>query len=221
MIYILASASPRRRELIGLLGLTWQIQVADVDEDSVHDPDPAVDVVETAHLKALAVAAQITEAAIILAADTTVALGDRRLNKPADAAEAREMLILLRDRVHQVHTGIVLINTATGQMIRDVASVDVPMRAYSPAELAAYIASGDPLDKAGAYAIQHPDFQPVVGLAGCYSAVVGLPLCHVARALHRLDTQPNGQVAQACQAFHGYVCPVYPAILAGLGPPGA
>jgi septum formation protein len=89
------------------------------------------------------------------------------------------------------------------------------MRRYSPAEVERYVASGDPLDKAGAYAIQHPGFRPVSGLSDCYAAVVGLPLCHLARALGRLGVQVPGDVAGLCQAHHRYHCPVFEEILRG------
>jgi MAF protein len=210
---ILASASPRRRELIRLFGQPVEVWTAEVDEDSVTHPDPAVNVVETAALKAEDVARRAPADAVIIAADTTVALGERMLNKPADAAEAAAMLRLLRGQTHQVHTGIVVINVATGQEVRDVATVDVPMRPYSDDEINAYIATGDPLDKAGAYAIQHPGFRPVESLSGCYAAVVGLPLCHLARALRRVGAALPGDIATACQANHAYNCPIYPTIL--------
>ncbi len=213
-VLILASASPRRRELIQLLRLPCEIVTADVDESSVTHPDPAINVVETARLKANAVAAQtMRRDAIVVAADTTVAIDGEMLGKPADAAAAHQMLRRLRGRVHQVHTGIVLAHMATGDIVADVASVDVPMRAYTDAEIEAYIATGDPLDKAGAYAIQHPDFAPVAHLADCYAAVVGLPLCHLVRALRRLGVRPLADVPRRCQQHHGYDCPVYENIL--------
>lgn len=213
-VLILASTSPRRRELIQLLGLPYEIATADVDESSVTHPDPAVNVVETARLKANAVAAQTTRRdVIIIAADTTVAIDGEMSGKPADAAAARQMLRRLRGRVHQVHTGIVLAHMGTGEVAADVASVDVPMRAYTEAEIEAYVASGDPLDKAGAYAIQHPNFAPVAHLADCYAAVVGLPLCHLARALRWLGVHPTADVPSRCQQHHGYNCPVYEKIL--------
>lgn len=211
---ILASASPRRRELIQLLGLPYEIMTADVDESSVTHPDPAINVVETARLKADAVAARLSrQDAIIVAADTTVAIEGEMLNKPADAAEAGRMLRRLRGRAHQVHTGIVLRHMGTGAVVTDMASVDVPMRNYSDAEIAAYVATGDPLDKAGAYAIQHAGFAPVAHLADCYAAVVGLPLCHLARALRRLGGIDLPHVPARCQQHHRYDCPVHARIL--------
>jgi septum formation protein len=214
---ILASGSPRRRSLIQLLDHPWYSQVADVDELSVTDPNPARNVVETAALKAQAVARHAPADTIIVAADTTVAIDGHMLNKPADDLEAKAMLQQLRGRVHQVHTGIVIIDQSSGRVVHDVATVDVPMRHYSEEEIDAYVATGDPLDKAGAYAIQHREFEPVARLTGCYAAVVGLPLCHLTRALRDLGTQISNDVASRCQAHHAYDCPIYNQILGSDG----
>jgi len=212
---VLASASPRRRALIQLLGVSFAVATADVDEESVTDPDPARNVVETARLKAKAVAQALAGAAIVIGADTTVACDGEMLNKPVDAADATDMLRRLRGRTHQVHTGLALLETATGRWVTDVATVDVPMRAYSEAEIARYVASGDPLDKAGAYAIQHPEFRPVSALKGCYAGVVGLPLCHLVRSLRRLGVELTGDIATACQKETQYDCPIYQSVLEG------
>jgi septum formation protein len=213
MHLILASGSPRRQELIHLLGVPWEVRVAEVDEDSVTYPDPAVNVIETALLKAHAVARTAPPQATIVAADTTVVLDGEMLNKPDGPDGARRMLQRLRGRVHQVYTGIVVMRQADGRTVRDVAVIDVPMRDYTDKEIGAYIDTGDPLDKAGAYAIQHPEFRPVTNLTGCFAGVVGLPLCHLFRALRRLDQAPAVDIAANCQAFHQYDCPVYPSIL--------
>ena len=214
MELILASASPRRKELIPFLGLPWRVMVAHVDEESVSHPDPAQDVIETARLKAADVVRRAPQDGVVVAADTTVVLDGERLNKPAGPAQAREMLWQLRGRTHQVHTGIVVVDKDGDRWLSDVATVEVPMRRYSMAEVEEYVASGDPLDKAGAYAIQHSGFRPVTGLSGCYAAVVGLPLCHLTRALHRLGLAVPADVAGLCQEHHHYQCPVYGQILA-------
>jgi septum formation protein len=213
MKFILASASPRRKNLIQLLGISWDIWAADVDESSVNHNNPAVDVVETARIKAEAVADKAPQNSLIVGADTTVALDQQRLNKPRDITDAVQMLQQLRGRVHQVYTGIVVINNLTEQQITDVATVDVPMRKYTNAEVEKYVASGDPMDKAGAYAIQDPVFRPVVGLEGCYAGVMGLPLCHLTRALHQLGVDIPADVALVCQAAHHYDCPIHEIIL--------
>ena len=123
------------------------------------------------------------------------------------------MLRQLRARTHQVLTALAVLQTGSGRLLLDICVTDVPMRAYSDAEIEAYVASGDPLDKAGAYAIQHAGFHPVKSLDGCYANVVGLPLCHLARMLHRLGLPPRANLPLACQAALGYQCPVYEQIL--------
>jgi len=152
---------------------------------------------------------------ILIAADTTVSLDGQILGKPRDAAEARSMLTRLRGRSHQVFTAITLIDLATGGQITDLATTDVPMRNYGDEEMEAYIASGDPFDKAGSYAIQHNGFNPVAGMTGCYANVVGLPLCHVTRSLRALGVEPPADVPAACQAHLKYECPVFRMVLSG------
>jgi len=189
--FILASQSPRRRELIQLLGFPFQVMVADVDEDSVTTPDPARNVVQTARLKSNKIAVQLDTAVsptLILAADTTVAFAGEMLNKPANKQEARQMLHRLRDTQHEVHTGVVLLELGSGREWQGVSTAVVTMRPYSDAEIDAYVATGDPLDKAGAYAIQHPQFRPVAHLHGCYCNVMGLPVCDLIMTLAKFLT---------------------------------
>jgi MAF protein len=211
--FVLASQSPRRRTLIRRLGLPVRFTVAAVDEESVADPDPATNAVKTALLKAEAVARSRREPAVIIAADTIVALGSEMLGKPADPAAARQMLEELRGRTHQVHSGLALLDTARDRYVTEISTTDVTMRAYSPAEIDAYVASGDPLDKAGAYAIQHRGFAPVARLKGCYTGVVGLSLCRLAFALGRLGVTVN--IDAALQRHDYRVCATCQALLAG------
>jgi len=192
---ILASASPRRRSLIRLLGRPVRVRPAAVDEDSVDHPDPAVNVVRTARLKAEAAFADLDSEGIVVAADTTVVLDGEMLNKPDGAAEARAMLRRLRGRTHHVHTGLVLIDAATGRASTAVSTTAVTMRNYDDAEIDAYVASGDPLDKAGSYAIQHAGFRPVAQLRGCYAGVVGFPLCRLVGALRECGVSVDLPVA--------------------------
>jgi septum formation protein len=214
---ILASASPRRRQLIRLLGLPFTVCPANVDEEEVTDPDPVENVRQTAALKAAAIVAAMQagterhamEKAIVVAADTTVAVDGRMLAKPADENEAWHMLRLLRGRSHLVYTGITLIHLAAGRTTHEVAATKVSMRDYAEAEIAAYIASGDPMDKAGAYAIQHPQFRPVAALDGCYANVVGLPLCQLACALHDMGVAMPVDRSAVCPA-QPRQCPFYP-----------
>lgn len=215
---ILASQSPRRRELMGLLGLDYQAISADVDESQVTDPVPAVNVVETARLKALAIAERLQgrpgcENAVIVAADTTVALAGQMLGKPFDEAEARRMLTMLRNRSHEVHTGVTLLALRTGREVCGVNTAVVAMRAYTDAEIEAYIASGDPLDKAGAYAIQHPVFRPVARLDGCFTGVMGLSICHLLQLLPQLGVSAPADLTAVYHAHQQYPCSLYDEIV--------
>ncbi len=209
--FILASQSPRRRELIQLLGYPFQVMVADVDETSVTEPNPAINVVQTAQLKATEIAAQLASSslptgAIIVAADTTVALAEEMLNKPKNEAEARLMLQRLRNRQHEVHTGVVLLQPNRGREWRGVSTAVVTMRNYSDAEIEAYVATGDPLDKAGAYAIQHPQFRPVAHLDGCYCCVMGLSVCDLIVTLRQFGVPQPEDLTAVQQTHLHYPC---------------
>ncbi|MCB2209297.1 septum formation protein Maf [bacterium] len=208
---ILASNSPRRKELLALFGWPFEVCPADIDESQRPDEPPVRYVRRLACEKAQAIA-DLAEG-LIIAADTIVVDGDELLGKPTDPADARRMLRQLRGRTHQVYTGIALIDTETGEAVDDVCQTDVPMRDYSEAEMDAYIASGDPLDKAGAYAIQHAGFHPVTALTGCFASVMGLPLCHLSAALRCMGFEPPAALPERCQATLGYDCPVYGEIL--------
>jgi predicted house-cleaning NTP pyrophosphatase (Maf/HAM1 superfamily) len=129
--------------------------------------------------------------------------------------EAFAMLTRLRGRTHQVYTGVALLRLSDGLLLKELSVTDVPMRAYSDEEIDAYVQTGDPLDKAGAYAIQHPRFHPVADMSGCYASVMGLPMCHVVRMLRKLDIPPHADVPVKCQTLLEYHCPVSRAILSG------
>jgi septum formation protein len=213
---ILASQSPRRRQLISLLHCPVTAVSADVDESQITTADPGQNAIDTARLKAETILARYAAAhdqtdlpahCLLVAADTTVALGRQLLGKPRDATDATHTLRQLRRQRHTVYTGMVVVDMADGRIVTDVTSVPVTMRDYSDADIAAYVASGDPLDKAGAYAIQHPTFQPVAHLEGCYLGVMGLSICHLLRLLHRLDAAIGVDMERLRQAHNGYVCP--------------
>jgi len=210
---LLASQSPRRRELLALLELPFEVQVAQVAEIPQAGEPPHGLVVRLSRDKARAVDARPNTIAI--ACDTVVALDGELLGKPRDAAGATTMLARLRGRSHAVYSGITVLETASGRALTDVVEAQVLMRAYSDAEITAYVASGDPLDKAGAYAIQHAEFHPVAELLGCYANVMGLPLCHLTRSLRAWGIEPVGDVPAACQARTGCQCTLYATILGG------
>ncbi|MEE9615977.1 MAG: Maf family protein [Anaerolineae bacterium] len=210
---LLASQSPRRRQLLALLGLPFEVAVANVAEVPRTDESPAELVVRLGQAKAHAVVTHSDT--VVIACDTVVALDGEILGKPRDATEATSMLHRLRGHSHTVYSGVALLEPATGRALTDVAGTQVTMRAYTDAEIAAYVASGDPLDKAGAYAVQHPGFHPVAALQGCYANVVGLPLCHLTRCLHAWGVEPPCDVSAACQSHTGHRCTVYATTLSG------
>lgn len=213
MKLILASNSPRRRQLLALLGWDFQVVPAEVDESTREGESPSVYVRRLAECKARAVGLQAPTDAIIIAADTTVVDDDEILGKPVDAADAERMLSQLRAHSHQVFSALAVMRVADKELRVDYCVTDVPMRHYADAEIQTYIASGDPMDKAGAYAIQHAGFHPVDQLTGCYANVVGLPLCHLTRALHTVNMNSPVDVPALCQAALGYACPVFESIL--------
>ena len=213
-LLVLASNSPRRRQLLALADWMFSVVVADVDESVHANESPADYVLRLAEKKARAIHAH--ENQIILAADTTVVDGNDILGKPQDNAEAFEMLTRLRGRTHQVYTGVALFRLSDGLLLKSLSVTDVPMRDYSNDEINAYIQTGDPLDKAGAYAIQHPRFKPVARMEGCYAGVMGLPMCHIVRMMRQLDIPPHDDVPVRCQTLLKYQCPVSKAILNGL-----
>ncbi len=208
---ILASNSPRRKELISLFGWPFTVIPADLDESRLAVESPIQYVRRLACEKAQAVAGR--ESGLVMAADTIVADGDELLGKPVDEGDARRMLVQLRGRTHQVYTGIAMINTGTRESFDAVCRTDVPMRHYVDPEMDAYIATRDPMDKAGAYAIQHADFHPVEGLTGCYASVMGLPLCHLVVGFRKLGVHPLEDLPMRCQEWLDYDCPVFPGIL--------
>lgn len=212
---ILASTSPRRRQLLGLGGWRFTIQAADVDETPHPGETPPDYVLRLAEAKARAAASQTDTNALIVAADTTVADGEQILGKPEDAAEATAMLASLRGRKHQVFTAIAVFQPGSGRIETDLAATEVPMRDYSDDEIQAYVSSGDPFDKAGGYAIQHPEFRPAAELSGCYANVVGLPLCHLARTLVKFGLAPSVDLPDACQREMDYDCDVHDQIRTG------
>jgi septum formation protein len=179
---ILASQSPRRRELLERAGIRAQVRVADIDE-SVHPGElPQQYVRRLAARKALAVARREEEC--VLAADTTVVLDSEILGKPESEADAVRMLTALAGRDHEVITGICL---RYGQeIIIDAAVTRVTFAPMSPAQIEAYVATGEPMDKAGAYGIQGIASRYVTRIDGCYFNVVGLPVSLVSRYLERL-----------------------------------
>ncbi|WP_348264076.1 Maf family protein [Telmatobacter sp. DSM 110680] len=183
---ILASASPRRRELLAQAGYTFEVQPAHVNEDLYADEDPIAYVVRLARDKAQAMYNALNDPqATVLGADTTVTLDGHILAKPEDAADAARMLRLLSGRTHRVITGVALATAAGTEVAAEVTGVQ--FLTISDEEIAAYIATGEPMDKAGAYGIQGLAAKWIPRIQGCYFNVVGLPLALVATMLESSD----------------------------------
>jgi septum formation protein len=172
---VLASQSPRRSEVLRQAGIPFTVRVAAVDETPLAGEQPEDYVVRLAELKALAVSAGPDET--VLGADTTVVIDGEMLGKPADAADARRMLARLSGRQHQVITGICL--KRGWEVVRDCAATRVWFARMSAREIEEYVSSGEPMDKAGAYAIQGLAAKFVEKIDGCYFNVVGLPMALV------------------------------------------
>jgi septum formation protein len=212
-LLVLASNSPRRRQLLSLTGWQFIVSAADVDESQYANEAPADYVLRLAETKARAAVAIADADQIVLAADTTVVDGADILGKPKDSAEAMAMLKRLRGHTHQVYTGVAVLRPSDGLLLKDLCVTNVPMRDYSDEEIDAYVKTGDPLDKAGAYAIQHSEFKPVARMDGCFASVMGLPVCHVIRLMRQMDIQPSTDFFHSCETLLEYHCPVSSALM--------
>ncbi len=206
---LLASRSPRRRELMTLLGLPFEVTTADVTETPRPDESPAQLVLRLSKAKADVAEKENHHRALIITCDTVVALDDDVLGKPSDAEEALAMLHRLRGRSHTVYSGLTVLESINHRAVTTLVETQVTMRNYSEDEIAAYIATRDPLDKAGAYAIQHDGFHPVADLQGCYANVMGLPLCHLVHRLRTWGITPLTKLPVACQAHTGQRCLIH------------
>jgi len=214
-ILVLASNSPRRQQLLALSGWSFSVLVADVDERQHPGEAPGDYVLRLAEMKARKSAEKTDDDQVILAADTAVVDAGEILGKPVDEQDAVRMLKRLGGHTHQVYTGLALLRVSDGQLLTDLTVTDVLMRAYSDEEIDVYVRTDDPLDKAGAYAIQHPRFQPVESLQGCFASVMGLPLCRLTYLLAQFDISPESSVGIRCQTELQYDCPISSVVLRG------
>jgi len=172
---ILASVSPRRRELLRMLGVPFRIVESGVEEEGT-SVDPVAHVLSLSQRKALAVAERVREG-LVIGVDTVVVLDGEILGKPSGPEEAKAMLRRLSGRVHRVYSGVTVVRAEDGKVLSDYRCTEVRMRRISPGDIGAYVATGEPLDKAGAYAIQGKGAIFVEEIRGCFYNVVGLPLC--------------------------------------------
>ena len=207
--FLLASASPRRQELIALTG--WEVTIAATEVDERRRPHEGPEAL-TRRLALSKARAADGKTGLILGADTVVVDGDRLLGKPKDLEDARQMLEALGGRSHRVVTSIALLDLDSGTEIVDTCESRVSMRQFTDSDLDSYLANTNPLDKAGSYAIQDGELVDVGRMEDCFANVMGLPLCHVVR---NLPLAPPADVPAACQAHTGYKCPIYAEVLEG------
>jgi septum formation protein len=185
---VLASASPRRSELLALAGIEFSVMPSDICEDVLPGEEPSEHVIRLSREKARAVAAT-SGGSLFIGADTVVVLNGRIMGKPVDEQEAHEMLSALSGRTHEVITGFTLFDGETGVCLSRSVRTEVTFRQLSEQEIREYIASGCPMDKAGAYAIQGGAVHFVRSICGSYSNVVGLPMAELYELLQTVQNQ--------------------------------
>ena len=191
MNVILASQSPRRRELLGLTGIPFTVRVADIDETMDPAAAPFDEVARLSREKAMAVPREDSD--VVIAADTIVVCDGQTLGKPTDEADAFRMLRMLSGRDHQVMTGLTVLRG--GKAVTHTEVTDIHFRPLSDTEIRAYIATGEPMDKAGSYGIQGGASLFVTGIEGDYFNVVGLPVCRLAMILRSFGLPIMGESA--------------------------
>jgi len=185
---VLASSSPRRRDLVLAFAPPFTAVAPEVEETPPRSGESPEDLVLRLSLEKATWVAGRAVAATVLGADTVVVLDGEVLGKPNGPQGATHMLARLRGRTHRVVTGVTALDGRSGQWLASAKTSHVTMREYTDADVAAYVASGDPMDKAGAYAVQNDSFRPAASVEGCYLNVVGLPLCEVVTLMKDLGS---------------------------------
>ncbi len=190
MTLILASQSPRRKQLLGLYGLPFVVKVSDIDETMDPAGDPAQEVARVARRKALATQREASD--VVVAADTIVVCQGKILGKPHSEAEAKQMLALLSGRDHQVMTGVAVLRGSQERVFTEI--TDLHFKPLSDREIDRYVASGEPMDKAGAYGIQGGAALFCQRMEGDYYNVMGLPVCRLGAVLQEMAPEMMGEV---------------------------
>ena len=193
MRLLLASASPRRRELLRNAGFDFDVQASHIVEEMKPGERPEEFARRAAREKALHIAASSPGGRLVLGADTVVVVDGETLGKPSDPADAARMLRLLSGRTHQVHTGVCLVRAPDEVKALEHETTLVTFRELDEEEIRGYVESGEPLDKAGAYAVQGLASKFVTRISGCYSNVVGLPLARVYGIIRPLMKAEGGR----------------------------
>ena len=200
---VLASSSPRRRDLLRSLELSFDIKSPDIDETPMEQESAEDMVKRLSFQKALAIAGGV-ESGYVIGADSTVELEGRSYGKPIDSEDAIRMLKELSGTAHRVVTGVTVIEVDTGRYITDALKTSVSMRALSDEEIRGSVDSGTPMDKAGAYAVQDSDLEPASGIEGCYTNVIGLPLCRLISMLDELGSSFVSEITR--ESFCESIC---------------
>ena len=200
---VLASSSPRRRDLLRSLELSFDIKSPDIDETPMEQESAEDMVKRLSFQKALAIAGGV-ESGYVIGADSTVELEGRSYGKPIDSEDAIRMLKELSGTDHRVVTGVTVIEVDTGRYITDALKTSVSMRALSDEEIQASVDSGTLMDKAGAYAVQDSDLEPASGIEGCYTNVIGLPLCRLISMLDELGSSFVSEITR--ESFCESIC---------------
>jgi len=181
------------------------VMETDIDETIQPGEDPADFVLRLASEKAFAAGKRLAESTlqdvVVIAADTIVVDKEKVLGKPIDAADAKNILGRLKNRTHQVLSGIAVYQLKTGKIRSNMVLTEVRMRNYTETEVQEYVNSGDPFDKAGAYAIQNDSFNPAPDFEGCFANVMGLPLCHLSLLLKKENLELDSRVAARCHGI--------------------
>jgi len=211
----LASNSPQRREILSWSD--WNIRTisSNVDESLEEGESPREYVLRMAERKCAEGLMLTDRDDFVIAADTTVVLDEKILGKPDHAQQARAMLAALRGREHRVMTGLAIGGLGISRPRQDICVSIVRMRELTDREIQAYVDTGDPLDKAGAYAIQNPYFDPTVSFDGCYASVMGMPLCHLERTLRSFPDYHHTNWSEICQMKLKYDCPITARVMSG------
>lgn len=211
---ILASESPRRQQMLSWILQEFDCQPADIDETPLFGELPVPYCQRMALGKALHCAKNLPEGGFVIGSDTTVYINHQILGKPRDDEHAEEMLKQLNGKEHLVCTAVALgrLQNRKITVLQTVCETVVRFRSMGHQEIMDYIASGDPMGKAGAYAIQNHEFHPVESIRGCYASVMGLPLCHVGFLFHYFGFDTFPQIRSACLAGTKVFCNTVPAV---------
>jgi septum formation protein len=211
---ILASGSPRRHELMSLLAVPFEVLVPCVQERVQPGAIPAQVPQDLSRFKAHWAAEQVGEG-MVVAADTVVVHKGDILGKPRDANDAGVMLRRLQGERHLVLSGVTVMDAGTGKQVTELCETRVWLRRMDDREIDAYIGTGDPMDKAAAYAIQNEAFAPVARVVGCPANVMGLPMCHVVRNLLRFGVVLPPSPPTRCEIRYGYICALTDLVMPG------